>query len=889
MDDEGSNLRGFARLFKSSWTISLAASGEEAIAILRDQPIDVVLADQVMPGMSGTELLALIRESHPETIRCVVSGYAQSAEVLDAMKAGHAHHFFAKPWDATDLKRTLEGALERAALERERQRLLEELQIAEQRLQQEARHFRALLESAPDAIVIVDERGLVTAVNGAFEKLFGYARAEVIGRPMEILIPASDEQDHAPLRDSLVEDPRRSVSREDILAKRKDGSKLVVDIALSPLATDDGVLVITAIRDVTERVKATAALKASERLQREILEAMPLGVVIGGADGAIQYQNRAARELMGVPLASHAGHGETDQVIYVAGTDEPYPSERMPLMQALSDVRAYAQDLELRTPTGRRLVEAWASPLHDEEGAVKLAIAAFSDITERRRVEAEIGALNEELEARVEARTEALARANAELWESENHFRHLFEESRDAIILRSEEAFVDCNERALEMFGCVSKEEFLGLRPAQLSPSLQPDGRPSAEALRQHIAACLQEGGMLFEWTHRRRDGTDIPCEVQLSSVIWGESRIVQAAVRDITERKRTEEAIRRARDAAESANRAKSTFIAGMSHEIRTPMNAVLGFTRLLQQEPTLGTEHRSMVDEIGRSGEHLLLLINAVLEMSKIDAGHVEIDLAAFDLVATVRDLELMFRGRVEEAGSRFSVVADDLPRFVVTDAVKLRHILVNLLSNALKFTVEGSITMRAWTTSTESDLRLIVDVEDTGEGIAKSDLERVFEKFAQTDQGRNRGGTGLGLATSREYARLLGGDLTVESEAGRGSRFHVEVPIELSLEAPVWTEALLLSASLSPVGKARAEHATSASGAPRLVLPEAISSLPPALAAHLRETTVSGDFDALIALIDGMPEEHREVAEGLRRLANAFEYDRLLLLLDPIGGEA
>jgi len=234
---------------------------------------------------------------------------------------------------------------------------------------------------------------------------------------------------------------------------------------------------------------------------------------------------------------------------------------------------------------------------------------------------------------------------------------------------------------------------------------------------------------------------------------------------------------------AAEQANRAKSSFLANMSHEIRTPMNAILGFSQLLLADPALTAQQRQRMDAVSRNGEHLLGLLNGILEMSKIEAGRVSLNLGPCDLDVLLQDLELMFRERAETKQLRFAVErAAGVPGRVLADQSKLRQVLINLLANAVKFTQRGQVVLRV---SSEAEAtgtwRLLAEVEDTGPGISPAERDRLFEHFEQTQSGRDAGsGTGLGLAISREFARLMGGDITVRSEPGRGSVFRLAVPL-------------------------------------------------------------------------------------------------------------
>lgn len=238
------------------------------------------------------------------------------------------------------------------------------------------------------------------------------------------------------------------------------------------------------------------------------------------------------------------------------------------------------------------------------------------------------------------------------------------------------------------------------------------------------------------------------------------------------------------AQQQAEAANRAKSVFLASMSHELRTPLNAILGFSNLLRNDPALGEKQRENLDIISRSGEHLLSLINDVLDMAKIEAGRIVLDTQVLDLGALARDVMSMMRVKAEEKGLQLLLdQPDDLPPLIKTDGQKLRQIVVNLIGNAIKYTQQGGVTLRIDLQADKQSHWLIIEIEDSGVGISKADQARIFEPFVQVGTSVTQKGTGLGLAIVREYLELMGGNVELESEPGKGTLFRLSVPVQLA----------------------------------------------------------------------------------------------------------
>jgi PAS domain S-box-containing protein len=272
----------------------------------------------------------------------------------------------------------------------------------------------------------------------------------------------------------------------------------------------------------------------------------------------------------------------------------------------------------------------------------------------------------------------------------------------------------------------------------------------------------------------------------------------------DVTERKRAEDELRKYREhledlvkqrteelaeakvRAEAANREKSRFLANMSHELRTPLNAVLGFSRLLKNGPDVTPRQQETLDIIVRSGEHLLNLINNVLDMAKIESGRVVLEESEVDLHQLLHEMQSLMGVGAAEKGLQFALeCAPDLPRFVAVDAGKLRQVLLNLVGNAIKYTDSGGVKLRAKVTSRDGSERaeLRFEVEDSGPGISQEDRERIFFPFVQLgDRIPAQAGTGLGLAICKQYVELMGGRIGVASESGKGSVFYFTIPVRV-----------------------------------------------------------------------------------------------------------
>jgi PAS domain S-box-containing protein len=371
--------------------------------------------------------------------------------------------------------------------------------------------------------------------------------------------------------------------------------------------------------------------------------------------------------------------------------------------------------------------------------------------------------------------------AAAQLLQSEKQFRAIFENSSDAMLLIQDHIIIDCNSATLETYGADSKNQLIGKHANILSAETQPDGRPTDEKIKEYIDIALKETSIKFEFLNRRLNGETFPAESVMTAIIRRGKLIIHISGRDITQRKEAEKALMEAKEAAVAASRAKSTFLANMSHEIRTPLNAILGYSQLIRQDKQLSPNQIKSIDIIARNGEHLLGLLNEVLDLSKIEAGRIILEPTSFRPRNLFESIKIMFQARIQAKGLTFSMELDpNIPEVLVADEKKIRQVIVNLLGNALKFTQTGEIRLSAACT-VDPPRQLLMSVSDTGCGIPEDRIEHIFSPFEQVEN--TLGGTGLGLSISKAFVNLMGGTLTAESSPGRGSIFRFNVRVAFS----------------------------------------------------------------------------------------------------------
>lgn len=540
---------------------------------------------------------------------------------------------------------------------------------------------------------------------------------------------------------------------------------------------------------ITQRQRTERALRDAQAQHMSLIDSLPVHVIRKDRQGRFLMASRSVCDLLGKPWEEI--RGKTDLELYERHLAEKYRQDDQRVMETKTKLQTVeAHDLP---QGGRGWVEIIKSPVLDTKGNVVGVQVLFWDVTDREKAE-------------------------IELRESETRKRAIFEAAMDCIIFTDEaRKIVELNRAAEATFGwlrleVIGKDWTEVFVPADLR-----------ERLRQNLDRYMGAGelgsmlGRRLETAMVRKNGEPFQAEMTTQPIPLpqGVSGIA-VFVRDITLMKKAEAELVHARDAAESANRAKGAFLANMSHEIRTPMNAIIGMTELVL-DSNLDNEQRDYLQIVLESSNSLLALLNDVLDFSKIESGKVDLENIEFSLRQCVEESirSFLYRAKQKNLALRYEI-SPDTHEWFMGDPLRLRQVLVNLVSNAIKFTDEGSVSVRVQTVSTiENTAVLRFEVTDTGIGIPADKCQKVFEEFEQADTSTKRrfGGTGLGLAICSRLVEVMQGEIGVQSEEGKGSTFFFTVSLGLPPTRPRTGEAFaagtaVLTAPAESVGPAREE---------------------------------------------------------------------------------
>jgi PAS domain S-box-containing protein len=627
----------------------------------------------------------------------------------------------------------------------------------QERLREAQIYNRSLIEASPDALVAVDPDLVITDVNEQMVRLTGVPRAELIGAQFKDFFTEPDRA-AAGVRRTLREG---SVANYEVVLRSRTGRQVLVSVNAAVFKDAEGKVagIFASARDITDQNKTAERLKESENYNRGLIEASPDALVTVDPDLIITDVNEQMVRLSGYSRKHLLGSRFPELFADPARAEEG-------VRKALRETSVANYELVLRKRSGQRIsVAVNAGTFYDRSGSVRGVLAAARDVTVQKKLE-------------------------EELRESQNYTRGLVESNIDALMTTDVLGQISDVNRQMEVMTGLSREQLIG---TPFKDYFTDPGR-AEEAIRR----VLSENRVTdYELTMRTPHGTvDVSYNATTFRDTNGRLRGVFTAARDVTGTKRLRDQLElRNRELevqnerVQEANRLKSEFLARMSHELRTPLNSIIGFSEYLatQGNGNLTPEQHEYLDDIRNSGNHLLQLINDVLDLAKVEAGKMELGPEAFSPRQAVDEVCSVVRRMVKEKGIHLRSSVDSTLATVTLDPLRFKQILYNLVSNAVKFTdPSGRIDIKL---RRNGSGKVRLDVTDTGIGISREALPRLFREFEQLDAGPGRRyqGSGLGLSLTKKLVELHGGTIGVESEVGKGTTFSVMLPAELPAASP------------------------------------------------------------------------------------------------------
>jgi PAS domain S-box-containing protein len=662
--------------------------------------------------------------------------------------------------------------------------------------------FEHLFDISPFPAVITRLRdNSVIAINRRTSEMFGIPHADALG------MKTTDYYADISHRERLRAPLEATGKVDDVLLhlKRPDGVPFWARASARLITWDDEPAVLTVFEDISEQLTAQQALKASERRMAAQSRALTsLTATHANPNDAFEHRLQgiltvAAETLNAGRVSLWKLDSETgsqirciDLFTLSTGAHEAgavLRREDAPAyFSAIQQERVIAAHEARRDARTREFAGTYLTPL-DIHSMLDVPLRRGEEVSGVLCIE-QVGSprtwtIDEQNFAIATANLISVAIADerrrealVQVAESDARSRLILDTAHDAFIgMNAAGRIVNWNAQAEQTFGWPAADAIgRNLADTIIPPAFREAHNKGMQRFLATGEAPVVNRRLELRGVHK--DGHEFPIEITITSPMKrDEGYFFGAFLRDISDRLQRDEALRTAKEAAEAATRAKSEFLANMSHELRTPLNGVIGYSQLLQRDRALTAQQREAVDAIAKCGTHLLDLINDVLDLSKIEAGKVDIEQSATDLPQLVADLRYVIGETAKRKGLTLDMTVDpDLPARAVLDGRHVRQILLNLLGNAIKFTREGGVSLSI---AADGDgIRFMVS--DTGPGIAPDELTKIFDAFTQTSAGAAAGGTGLGLTISRHLLDIMGAELNVESTVGTGSRFFFTLPL-------------------------------------------------------------------------------------------------------------
>jgi len=663
------------------------------------------------------------------------------------------------------LNNSLEGmVMERTTRLEEINAMLEEEITERQKVELEIKELNSILdksntlltsvlESSPEVIVFVlDTNYCYLNFNTRHKEVMLAIWGKEIKIGMNILEAIGDHEDSHKAEHNF----KRVLAGESFTMVEEYGaeeySRLTWQNYWSPIFSDDGkVIGITCfLMDITEVKKTEDALKKSEERFRIMFEQAPLGIaLVDSLTGHIYHVNPRFAKIAGRTIK------EITVMNWMSITHPDDLQEDLNNMDLLNagKITDFRMNKRYIKPNNSIVwINMTIAPLRIVDGNNPCHLCMIEDITERK-------AIQERLE----------------------RYQIIVEKANDIILFIDHEGnILEVNDAAVRMYG-YTFEEFLSMTIFDLRRM------EKAGYIMKQIEVAQKEG-IIFETIHYRKDGSCFPAEVSSQGNKLGDKRVILSIVRDITERKKHEEILISTMKKAEEANAAKAQFLANMSHEIRTPMNGIIGMTDLALVAEC-EEEQKEYLRIVKSSTMSLLRVLNDILDYSKMEAGKIDLEEVPFNLLNTITEVIELFDVSAKQKGLTLSLYFDSqIPAILIGDSLRLRQVLSNLVGNGIKFTSHGEVTIRVtMEEGHENKVKIRFLVTDTGIGISKDKLDKLFKRFSQVDESNTRqfGGTGLGLAISQKLVEIMGGKISVESQDGIGSQFFFTASFKVQEE--------------------------------------------------------------------------------------------------------